>query len=119
MLEYTDTEQFEKLFITKFCKIQPTIQIFEELFLMIFTSVKKESLYELCDVFEAFLIEHDIMFKHMDLRDENGIISFIFCNDPEKARSIEFEAQHCLGLEMEYIAVEILEPVLPRLRLFK
>ena len=86
---------------------------------MIFTTFNKESLYELCDIFEAFLIEHDIMFKHIDLREENGIISFLFCNDPEKARSIEFEAQHCFGLEMEYIAVEILEPILPRLKLVK
>ena len=86
---------------------------------MTFSTISKESLYELCDVFEAFLLEHDISFTHMDLREDNGIISFIFCNDPEKARSIEFEVRHCLGLEMDYIAIEVLEPILPRLRVFK
>ena len=87
--------------------------------MMIFTSVTKDNLYELSDVFEALLLDHGISFTHVDLQEEDGILSFLFCNDPAKARSVEFEADRCLGLEMDYIANEILGPIIPRLKNIK
>ena len=50
------------------------------------------------------------------MTEDNGIISFIFCNDPEKARSVELEGKQFIGLDTDYIAKEILEPILPRLK---
>jgi hypothetical protein len=83
-----------------------------------FTSINTTNIDELCIAFDSFLLNHDISFKYTDMMEENGILSFVFCNDPEKARSVEFEGRHCIGLDTEYIAKEVLEPVLPRLKAY-
>ncbi|WP_155645443.1 MULTISPECIES: hypothetical protein [Peribacillus] len=85
---------------------------------MKFTSISPANIDELCIAFESCLTRHDITFKYVDMREENGIISFIFCNDPEEARSVELESDRFIGLETDYIAKEILEPILPRLKEF-
>lgn len=82
------------------------------------TAINAANIDELCIAFEGCLIEHDISFTYTDMIEENGIISFIFCNDLEKARSVEFDGQHCIGLDSDYIAKEVLEPVLPRLKAY-
>ncbi|KON69419.1 hypothetical protein [Peribacillus butanolivorans] len=83
---------------------------------MKFTSINKSNIDELCIAFESCLTQHDITFKYVDMTEDNGIISFIFCNDPEKARSVELEGKQFIGLDTDYIAKEILEPILPRLK---
>jgi hypothetical protein len=83
-----------------------------------FTSINKNNINELCIAFEFCLLEHDLTFTYTDMIEKDGIISFLFCNDPEKARSVEFDGQHCMGLDTEYIAKEVLEPVLPRLKAY-
>ncbi|WP_285765916.1 hypothetical protein [Peribacillus sp. SI8-4] len=83
---------------------------------MKFTSISPANIDELCMAFETCLARHDIAFKYVDMREEDGIISFLFCNDPEEARSVELESSRFIGLEMDYIAKEILEPILPRLK---
>ncbi|MDQ0219463.1 hypothetical protein ELQ35_17335 [Peribacillus cavernae] len=85
---------------------------------MIFTSINQDNLYQLCDAFEGFLIDHDITFTYVDMTEENGIISFLFANDPEKGRVVEFEGKNSIGLETEYIAKEVLAPILPRLKAY-
>jgi hypothetical protein len=83
-----------------------------------FTSFNKNNIDELCIAFEGLLINHDISFKYTNMIEEDGILSFMFCNEPEKARSLEFDGNHCIGFETDYIAKEVLEPVLPRLKAF-
>lgn len=83
-----------------------------------FTTINKNTIIELRGAFETCLLEHKITFNYTDMTEKNGILSFIFCNDPEKARSVEFDGQHCLGLETEYIAIEVLHPVLPQLKAY-
>lgn len=85
---------------------------------MIFSSINKESIDELCNAFDVFLSERNITFTYMRMDEENGLISFTFCNNPEKARSVEFNANNCIGLEVDYIANEVLMPILPRLKAF-
>ncbi|MGE7185389.1 hypothetical protein ACQKKK_15710 [Peribacillus sp. NPDC006672] len=83
---------------------------------MKFTSISQSNIDELCIAFESCLTKHDITFKYVDMREDNGILSFIFCNDPDKARSVELESERFIGLDTEYIAKEILVPILPRLK---
>ncbi|MGE7760351.1 hypothetical protein [Peribacillus sp. NPDC097895] len=83
---------------------------------MKFTSISQSNIDELCIAFESCLTEHDITFKYVDMTEDDGIISFIFCNDPEQARSVELESERFIGLDTDYIAKEILEPILPRLK---
>lgn len=85
---------------------------------MKFTEVNHANIDELCISFEHFLTQHHITFKYVDMTEENGIISFIFCNNPEQARSVELEASTLLDLDTDYIAKEILQPILPRLKEF-
>ncbi|MDF9761583.1 hypothetical protein QUF81_16700 [Peribacillus simplex] len=83
---------------------------------MKFTSISQLNIDELCIAFESLLTKHDITFKYVDMREDNGILSFIFCNDPDKARSVELESERFIGLDTDYIAKEILVPILPRLK---
>lgn len=83
---------------------------------MKFTSISQSNIDELCIAFESCLTKHDITFKYVDMTEDNGIISFIFCNDPENARSVDMESERFIGLDTDYIAKEILGPILPRLK---
>lgn len=85
---------------------------------MKFTSISQSNIDELCIAFESCLTKHDITFKYVDMTEENGIISFIFCDDPENARSVDMESERFIGLDTDYIAKEILEPILPKLKEF-
>ncbi len=88
----------------------------EGMIIMKFTSISPANIDELCIAFESCLSRHDIAFKYVDMVEDSGIISFIFCNDPKEARSVELEGSRFIGLETDYIAKEILEPILPRLK---
>ncbi|WP_110929611.1 hypothetical protein [Bacillus massiliglaciei] len=81
-------------------------------------AINNENIEELYFAFTDFLRENGIEFAYTDLTEENGELSFLFCNDPENARSVDFDSSRCIGLETEYIAKEILQPVLPRLKEF-
>ncbi|WP_042347440.1 hypothetical protein [Bacillus massiliigorillae] len=83
---------------------------------MEFASMEKSHIDELFRSFENLLTEHNITFNFMRMTEENGVLSFDFCNNPEKARSVEFEGNNIIGLDTEYIAKEILMPILPRLK---
>ena len=85
---------------------------------MNFTEVNQSNIEELCISFEHFLTQHHIIFKYVDMTEEDGVLSFIFCNNPEQARSVELEAGTLIGLDTDYIAKEILQPILPRLKEF-
>ncbi len=85
---------------------------------MKFTSISQSNIDELCIAFESCLTKHDITFKYVDMMEDNGIISFIFCDDPENARSVDMESERFIGLDTDYIAKEILEPILPKLKEF-
>jgi hypothetical protein len=85
---------------------------------MKFTSISQSNIDELCIAFESCLTKHDITFKYVDMTEDNGIISFIFCDDPENARSVDMESERFIGLDTDYIAKEILEPILPKLKEF-
>ncbi len=85
---------------------------------MKFTSISQANIDELCIAFESCLTKHDITFKYVDMTEDNGIISFIFCDDPENARSVDLESERFIGLDTDYIAKEILEPILPKLKEF-
>ncbi len=82
------------------------------------TSLNATNIDELYIAFEGYFLDHDISFTYTEMIEENGIISFIFCNDLEKARSVEFDGQHCIDLDTDYIAKEVLDPVLPRLKAY-
>lgn len=90
----------------------------EEVYEMDFTALEKNQIDALFHSFENFLSEKDISFIFMRMTEEDGILSFDFCNNPEKARSVEFEAANILGLDTDYIAKEILSPILPRLKAY-
>lgn len=83
---------------------------------MKFTSMDQNQIDALFHAFEDCLTEHNITFTFMRMTEEGGVISFDFCNNPEKARSVEFEGHNLFGLDIEYIAKEILVPILPRLK---
>lgn len=85
---------------------------------MVFASIDPNSLEYLRSSFESFLSEHNLYFQYVSMQEKEGILSFTFCNDPEKARSVEFEGKHLIGLDMDYIAAEILLPILPRLKAY-
>lgn len=85
---------------------------------MKFSVINHSNIDELCIAFESCLTEHDISFNYIDMTEENGIISFLFCNNPENARSVELDGKQFIGLETDYIAKEILLPILPRLKEF-
>lgn len=83
-----------------------------------FTSLNATNIDELYIAFEGYLLDHGISFTYTEMIEENGIISFIFCNDLEKARTLEFDGKHCIGLDTDYITKEVLEPVLPRMKTY-
>ncbi|MGM9925078.1 MAG: hypothetical protein ACI35R_12605 [Bacillus sp. (in: firmicutes)] len=83
---------------------------------MKFTSLDKQNIDALFSSFESCLEAHDITFQFMRMTEEEGIISFDFCNNPAKTRSVEFEGKNLVDLDTEYIAKEILIPILPRLK---
>ncbi|MEH6942644.1 hypothetical protein [Bacillus sp. JJ722] len=85
---------------------------------MEFTSMNQDQLDALFHAFEQCLAEHNITFTFMRMTEEEGVISFDFCNNPEKARSVEFEGNNLIGLDTEYIASEILVPILPRIKAY-
>ncbi|MFS0781921.1 hypothetical protein [Bacillus sp. 1P06AnD] len=85
---------------------------------MLFNTINQDMLNQLCFAFDSCLLERNLSFQHTKIVEENGTLFYTFCNDPEKARSVEFDGQHCLGLEMDYIAAEVLLPILPRLKAY-
>lgn len=85
---------------------------------MKFSTIDHSNLDELCIAFESCLTQNHISFKYVDMTEEDGIISFIFCNNPEYARSVELDGKQFIGLDTDYIANEILLPILPRLKEF-
>ncbi|WP_019241712.1 MULTISPECIES: hypothetical protein [Bacillus] len=85
---------------------------------MNFTAIDQRNVNELLKAFEHFLKERNIHFTFMRITEDSGLLSFDFCNNIDKARSVEFDGSNCIGLTYEYIANEILVPILPRLKAF-
>lgn len=83
---------------------------------MILKTINDKNLSMLRVVFEEILLDNGIRYKKIGLVERDDELVFLFETD-EKVHTFGWAKANCLNQDIQLIAKEVLEPMIPRLKI--